>query len=220
MAIQVSGTQVIGNSRELTNIASVDATTATAIGAAGVGGAHTLIQGETAFTTGQTVEFDISTGGYEVYYIDIIGAQHDAPDTTTNFRAQFKDTSNNLITTSNKYVSVGFYGGTTATGFETNSDSFYFHRYNYNDWYKAESYHGKAHISMEIRNSNSTTNPTLLSFRAHYTTGSDPNISVRPMTISEGHLALNQATSKIVLYTQSAGSGINISGSYRMWALK
>ncbi len=38
MAIQVSGTQVIGNSRELTNIASVDATTAAAIGAAGVGG--------------------------------------------------------------------------------------------------------------------------------------------------------------------------------------
>ena len=38
MAIQVSGTQVIGNSRELTNIASVDATTVAAFGAAGVGG--------------------------------------------------------------------------------------------------------------------------------------------------------------------------------------
>ena len=38
MAIQVNGTQVIGNSRELTNIASVDATTAAAFGAAGVGG--------------------------------------------------------------------------------------------------------------------------------------------------------------------------------------
>ena len=38
MAIQVSGTQVIGNSRELTNIASVDATTAAAIEAAGIGG--------------------------------------------------------------------------------------------------------------------------------------------------------------------------------------
>tara|TARA_R110000787_G_scaffold72228_1_gene161117 strand:+ start:80 stop:1120 length:1041 start_codon:yes stop_codon:yes gene_type:complete len=37
MAIQVSGTQVIGNSRELTNIASVDATTAASITAAGVG---------------------------------------------------------------------------------------------------------------------------------------------------------------------------------------
>ena len=38
MAIQVSGTQVIGNSRELTNIASIDSATATAIGNAGVGG--------------------------------------------------------------------------------------------------------------------------------------------------------------------------------------
>lgn len=38
MAIQVNGTQVIGNSRELTNIASVDATTVATLGAAGVGG--------------------------------------------------------------------------------------------------------------------------------------------------------------------------------------
>lgn len=38
MAIQVSGTQVISNSRGLTNIASVDATTVAAFGAAGVGG--------------------------------------------------------------------------------------------------------------------------------------------------------------------------------------
>lgn len=38
MAIQVNGTQVIGNSRELTNISSVDATTVAALGAAGVGG--------------------------------------------------------------------------------------------------------------------------------------------------------------------------------------
>ena len=37
MAIQVNGTQVIGNSRELTNIASIDATTAAAMGAGGVG---------------------------------------------------------------------------------------------------------------------------------------------------------------------------------------
>ncbi len=38
MAIQISGTQVISNSRGLTNIASVDATTVAAFGAAGVGG--------------------------------------------------------------------------------------------------------------------------------------------------------------------------------------
>ena len=41
MAIQVSGTTVIDDSRNLTNIASVDATTVTAIGAAGVGGGGT-----------------------------------------------------------------------------------------------------------------------------------------------------------------------------------
>lgn len=39
MAIQVNGTQVIGNSRELTNIASVDATTVATLNAAGVGAA-------------------------------------------------------------------------------------------------------------------------------------------------------------------------------------
>ena len=38
MAIQVNGTQVIGNSRELTNITSIDATSAAAIEAAGIGG--------------------------------------------------------------------------------------------------------------------------------------------------------------------------------------
>ncbi len=38
MAIQVGGTQVISNSQGLTNIASVDSTTAASISAAGVGG--------------------------------------------------------------------------------------------------------------------------------------------------------------------------------------
>ena len=51
MAIQVSGTQVIGNSRELTNIASVDATTAASIQAAGVGGAS----GEQNFVAAEAI---------------------------------------------------------------------------------------------------------------------------------------------------------------------
>lgn len=42
MAIQVNGTTVIDNSRNLNNIVSVDATTAAAIGAAGVGGGGTI----------------------------------------------------------------------------------------------------------------------------------------------------------------------------------
>jgi len=42
MAIQISGTEVISNSRGLNNIASVDATTAASISAAGVGGGGTV----------------------------------------------------------------------------------------------------------------------------------------------------------------------------------
>ena len=45
MAIKVSGTSVIDDSRALKNIASVDAATATAITAAGVGGAPDLSGG-------------------------------------------------------------------------------------------------------------------------------------------------------------------------------
>lgn len=43
MAIKVNGTTVINDSRALSNIASVDATTVAAMGAAGVGGLTTLI---------------------------------------------------------------------------------------------------------------------------------------------------------------------------------
>jgi hypothetical protein len=45
MAIQVSGTEVISNARALNNIASVDATTAASITAAGVGGGTWTVLG-------------------------------------------------------------------------------------------------------------------------------------------------------------------------------
>ena len=71
MAIQVSGTQVIGNSRELTNIASVDATTATAIGAAGVGGALEYL-GKTSITSdGAYFQYEWPTSGYAGFKIII-----------------------------------------------------------------------------------------------------------------------------------------------------
>ena len=69
MAIQVNGTQVIGNSRELTNIASVDATTVAAFGSAGVGGYKNNVLAFTLTSTQTyTIPFDcdlfvIATGG-------------------------------------------------------------------------------------------------------------------------------------------------------------
>jgi len=73
MAIQVSGTQVIGNSRELTNIASVDATTAASIQAAGVGGGF-----EPVAVTGTTPSLNV--GSYNFFDNGTLTA-----DTTVSF---------------------------------------------------------------------------------------------------------------------------------------
>lgn len=66
MAIQVNGTQVIGNSRELTNITSIDATTATAFGNAGVGGVGYTLVSSTTYTaaTYSFIDVTIPTTGY------------------------------------------------------------------------------------------------------------------------------------------------------------
>lgn len=57
MAIQVSGTTVIDNGRALNNITSIDATTAAAIGAGGVGGGLEVVT-----VTGNNPSLDLSAG--------------------------------------------------------------------------------------------------------------------------------------------------------------
>lgn len=76
MAIQVGGTTVINNSRALSNIASIDATTAAAIGAAGVGGSvtsGTTVPDPASASTGDLF-LDTSTGnptsGYLLFFSD------------------------------------------------------------------------------------------------------------------------------------------------------
>jgi len=54
MAIQVSGTEVISNARALTNVASIDATTAAAISAGGVGGGIWSEESVTTISSGST----------------------------------------------------------------------------------------------------------------------------------------------------------------------
>ena len=59
MAIKVNGTTVINDSRALSNIASVDATTVAALGAAGVGGGKNNVLNELFVSSGSyTVPFD------------------------------------------------------------------------------------------------------------------------------------------------------------------
>lgn len=97
MAIQVSGTEVISNSRALNNIASVDATTAASIGAAGVGGS-TVFLGTTSITS--DVDYiDIPfTSGYKAYRIHINNLRNTRADNAIAIRARFTNSSNAVIT--------------------------------------------------------------------------------------------------------------------------
>ena len=58
MAIQISGTTVVNDSRQLQNIASVDSTTAASITAAGVGGGGSLIGPATSISGAFTATVD------------------------------------------------------------------------------------------------------------------------------------------------------------------
>ena len=62
MAIKVNGTTVINDSRALNNITSVDSTTATAIGNAGVGGSTTLITADQAISSGTSFTITLPSG--------------------------------------------------------------------------------------------------------------------------------------------------------------
>ena len=65
MAIQISGTSVINDSRALQNISSIDTTTKNAISAAGVGGLTTLVADNVSpISSNNTVIGPISLGDY------------------------------------------------------------------------------------------------------------------------------------------------------------
>ena len=115
MAIQVSGTEVISNSRALNNIASVDATTATAIGAAGVGGS-TVYLGETLITSNISyVQYNFPAG-YQRFVFQIIGWEGQIE--RRNFWCRLTDSSNNILSSSTSYWS-----GNTTDDASFSSDS-------------------------------------------------------------------------------------------------
>lgn len=114
MAIQVGGTQVISNSQGLTNITSIDSTTATAIGNAGVGGGGMEMLQDTAITS--TIAYIDYTfpSGYDTFIFHLNGLRTSDTNGYAETHAQLKDTSNNLVTTN--YWQMRAWTSSTATG--------------------------------------------------------------------------------------------------------
>ena len=99
MAIQISGTQVIGNSRELTNIASVGATTATAIGNAGVGGLTTLVNDNTSIT-GSSGALTFTLGDYRQQTFVITNLAYTAENQGGRTMIRLTNSSNTTLSAS------------------------------------------------------------------------------------------------------------------------
>jgi len=132
MAIKIGGTTVIDDSRELSNIASVDATTVAALGAAGVGGGGSSVDliASGTLSNGDTV---IVNADGTVSVVD--GSSEDIGTKTkihnnnsADFAAIF-DSSNNKVIVAHRQVQVGGYpavnigtisGTTIIFGGETN----------------------------------------------------------------------------------------------------
>ena len=103
MAIKVSGTSVINDSRALQNIASVDSTTAAAITAAGVGGGEMVLLTDNASVGSSTTYIEVSfTADYRMYIVQFVNVGTNS----SNFCAQYTNSSGNRITTSGYYQSA------------------------------------------------------------------------------------------------------------------
>mgnify|MGYP000403702022 CR=1 FL=1 len=101
MAIKINNTTVVDNSLGLNNIASVDATTAAAITAAGVGGGEVVLLTDNAALSSTTYIEVSFTGDYRMYIVQFVNAMTNS----TGFSAAYTNSSGNRIMSSNYYIS-------------------------------------------------------------------------------------------------------------------
>ncbi len=98
MAIKVNGTTVINDSRQLQNVASVDATTATAIGAAGVGGSLEHLSTTNITSDVAYIEYTFPSGYSGFRFTLNSWTTATSNGDTRTLLVRFTDGSNNLIT--------------------------------------------------------------------------------------------------------------------------
>ncbi len=107
MAIKVNGTTVIDDSRALSNIASVDATTATAFGNAGVGGLSTVVATDASMGTGSSLSFTLGDYQTQHFYFDGFFKHNYSGGLRQLIR--LSDSSGTLIG-NGEYIAIGQFG--------------------------------------------------------------------------------------------------------------
>jgi len=197
MAIKVNGTTVINDSRALSNIASVDATTAAAIGAAGVGGSTTLLT-ENASLSGLQVEISF-TGNYKYYNIMLSGMK------SVNYAdlyARLTNSSGTAITgydywfAFNAPASQGIFG-------------YPYMNFSANSFYRDG---GFGNLFLTVQNPNSSTSMTSWSFDyGSYTPDEQGKI-----TYGAGHMETEAVNNSIQFYTNNNNF---TGGTYSVWGV-
>ena len=216
MAIQVNGTQVIGNSRELTNIASIDATTATAIGNAGVGGATTLITGDTAIS-GTALTLSLSST-YDVHVIQLGQMTHTGANNSQQFWLRMGNSSGTTLT--NSYDYTWQYLGSSA--FQQVND--YSAVFRGSQWFSiTSSLYGVLNATITIYNaakSNEVTTVVAQSMCGYYTSataGGGPEGATYIMQMNPR--SSNLVNANVTLFPQYAAQQTGWSGRYKMWGI-
>ena len=218
MAIKVNGTTVINDSRALTNIASLDATTVAAIGAAGVGGATSLITDWTTVSTNASYLEISLTGDYDAITIELRQITVAGSYTDLEIRIRFKDSSGNTINGNNMYKTVG---GNN----DTNNDTSFINGTGGEFYSTGYVYTGEANTRLTVRNHRDYENKTDYNIDGFVRTvvGSTPSDGV-PIN-GYGSCIHGNNPSKAVFFITSGNTGQNArvfaSGAqYRVYGVK
>ena len=209
MAIKVNGTTVINDSRALTNIASVDATTVAAIGAAGVGGETTLLVDRANIADGTSYVEVSFTGGYQRYIVTLeFARKQDYPsvqESGSYLVAQYSDSSGNQITSNGSHVCI--FGESNQSDNASNYAYLTFARTDYH------------FLTMDVRNPYDTNIKTVTDFslKSISDTGSARAHSYGAFWLLRGDS--NVRTNSLRVLTGSQAGGQMASGKYSVWGV-
>ena len=211
MAIKVNGTTVINDSRALSNIASVDATTVAAMGAAGVGGgASELLVDQTITSNVNYIQINF-TSGYTRFIIQLNGIVG-AYNSPAGMEARMTNGSNTILTSNDEY----WYNNFSNSNRENREARF---RYlgelsssttrNYNAFLDIQ----------DPLNTTTNTNLHIIAYGVYHTDGL-PYPAAKNMVMET-----KQANNGIRFFHQDSSYGANTSFSsnsvgYRMWGFK